>query len=52
MRNLSYQVPKRLLDFVLGCSLLLLSTPLILIACLAIRFESPGNPFLFRSELA
>lgn len=51
MRNLSYRIPKRLLDFVLGCFLLLLSTPLILIACLAIRLESPGNPFFIQERI-
>lgn len=51
MKNLFYQISKRLLDFVLGCLLLLLSTPLILIACIAIRLESPGNPFFIQERI-
>lgn len=51
MSNYYYQISKRLLDFALGCLLLLLSTPLILIACIAIRLESPGNPFFIQERI-
>jgi lipopolysaccharide/colanic/teichoic acid biosynthesis glycosyltransferase len=51
MKYYFYQIQKRLLDVVLGSLLLLLSTPLILIASLAIRFESIGNPFFIQKRV-
>jgi lipopolysaccharide/colanic/teichoic acid biosynthesis glycosyltransferase len=46
-----YRVVKRLLDITLGSMLLLLSMPIILIAALAIRLETKGNPFFFQQRV-
>jgi len=46
-----YLVIKRLLDIVLGGLLLLVSLPIILLAALAIRLETKGNPFFFQRRL-
>jgi lipopolysaccharide/colanic/teichoic acid biosynthesis glycosyltransferase len=46
-----YRVVKRLLDITLGSILLLLSLPIILIAALAIRLETKGNPFFFQQRI-
>jgi lipopolysaccharide/colanic/teichoic acid biosynthesis glycosyltransferase len=43
--NTMYLITKRVLDVVLGGILFILSVPLILLAALAVRLESPGNPF-------
>lgn len=46
-----YRVVKRLLDITLGSILLVLSLPVILIAALAIRLETKGNPFFFQQRI-
>jgi lipopolysaccharide/colanic/teichoic acid biosynthesis glycosyltransferase len=46
-----YEVSKRAFDLVLGLTLLLVATPLILIAAAAIRIESKGSPFFVQTRL-
>jgi lipopolysaccharide/colanic/teichoic acid biosynthesis glycosyltransferase len=52
-RNLGavYGVAKRAFDLVVGFGLLLIATPIILIAAAAIRFESKGSPFFVQTRL-
>jgi lipopolysaccharide/colanic/teichoic acid biosynthesis glycosyltransferase len=49
--NYNYRVIKRLLDIVLGGILLLISLPIILLAAIAIRMETKGNPFFLQRRL-
>jgi lipopolysaccharide/colanic/teichoic acid biosynthesis glycosyltransferase len=49
--KLSYRVAKRLLDLVLGSVLFVICLPIILVAALLIRIESPGSPFFFQTRL-
>jgi len=46
-----YSLITRLIDLVLGSVLLLLSTPVILLAAIAIRLESKGNPFFVQKRV-
>jgi lipopolysaccharide/colanic/teichoic acid biosynthesis glycosyltransferase len=46
-----YQLAKRVIDLLAGSVLLVLSIPLILIAALAIRIETPGSPFFIQTRL-
>lgn len=46
-----YRVVRRLLDIVLGGTLLLVSLPIIFLAALAIRLETEGSPFFFQRRL-
>jgi lipopolysaccharide/colanic/teichoic acid biosynthesis glycosyltransferase len=52
-RNLSpvYEVTKRTFDVTFGVTLLLVATPIILIAAAAIRLESKGSPFFVQTRL-
>jgi lipopolysaccharide/colanic/teichoic acid biosynthesis glycosyltransferase len=47
----TYRITRRLLDVLLGGMLLLLSLPLILLAALAIRLETKGNPFFLQRRI-
>jgi lipopolysaccharide/colanic/teichoic acid biosynthesis glycosyltransferase len=47
----AYEAAKRLFDFVLGFILLLIATPIILIAAAAIRLESKGSPFFVQTRV-
>ncbi len=47
----TYRITRRLLDILLGGMLLLLSLPLILLAALAIRLETKGNPFFLQRRI-
>jgi lipopolysaccharide/colanic/teichoic acid biosynthesis glycosyltransferase len=49
--NFFYEAAKRVFDFALGLMLLLIATPIILIAAAAIRFESKGSPFFVQTRL-
>ncbi|HEY2534549.1 MAG TPA: sugar transferase [Xanthobacteraceae bacterium] len=49
--NPFYGVTKRALDLILGVALLLVATPIILIAAAAIRLESKGSPFFIQTRL-
>jgi lipopolysaccharide/colanic/teichoic acid biosynthesis glycosyltransferase len=49
--NPAYEVTKRAFDLTLGASLLLVATPIILIAAAAIRLESKGSPFFVQTRL-
>jgi lipopolysaccharide/colanic/teichoic acid biosynthesis glycosyltransferase len=49
--NFLYEAAKRLFDFTLGLTLLLVATPIILIAAAAIRIESKGSPFFVQTRL-
>lgn len=46
--NTFYLIAKRVLDVVLGGILFMLSLPLILLAALAVRVETTGNPFFLQ----
>ena len=46
-----YEVTKRAFDLVFGGALLLVATPIILIAAAAIRLESKGSPFFVQTRL-
>jgi exopolysaccharide production protein ExoY len=52
-RSLSpfYEAAKRAFDIVFGLALLLVATPIILIAAAAIRLESKGSPFFVQTRL-
>jgi lipopolysaccharide/colanic/teichoic acid biosynthesis glycosyltransferase len=43
-RSLASEALKRWLDVILGCVLLAMAAPVMLVACLAIVLESPGSP--------
>jgi lipopolysaccharide/colanic/teichoic acid biosynthesis glycosyltransferase len=49
--NIFYETAKRVFDLVLGLVLLLIATPIILIAAAAIRLESKGSPFFVQTRL-
>ena len=49
--GLGYRISKRMFDIVLGTVLLVIATPLILIAALAIRIETKGSPFFVQTRL-
>lgn len=46
-----YSFVRRLLDFVLGLAGLIFSAPIIMFAVIAIRVESPGNPFFIQERV-
>jgi lipopolysaccharide/colanic/teichoic acid biosynthesis glycosyltransferase len=46
-----YEVTKRAFDLTFGGALLLVATPIILIAAAAIRLESKGSPFFVQTRL-
>lgn len=46
-----YGATKRIFDFVGGLVLLIVATPIILIAALAIRLETTGSPFFVQTRL-
>src|SRR6478736_957244 len=46
-----YRTSKRVIDLVLGTILLIVSTPVILVAAVAIALESPGSPFFVQTRL-
>jgi lipopolysaccharide/colanic/teichoic acid biosynthesis glycosyltransferase len=49
--NIFYEAGKRAFDLALGLVLLLIATPIILIAAAAIRLESKGSPFFVQTRL-
>jgi lipopolysaccharide/colanic/teichoic acid biosynthesis glycosyltransferase len=46
-----YRVTKRLLDLIVGSVLLIFTLPIILVAAMFIRLESPGSPFFLQTRL-
>jgi lipopolysaccharide/colanic/teichoic acid biosynthesis glycosyltransferase len=46
-----YQPAKRVFDLLVGLPLLIIATPIILIAAAAIRLESKGSPFFIQTRL-
>jgi lipopolysaccharide/colanic/teichoic acid biosynthesis glycosyltransferase len=46
-----YAVAKRVFDLVLGSILLIIAVPIILVAAIAIRVNSPGSPFFFQTRI-
>ena len=46
-----YALSKRVFDLVLGMPLLVIATPIVLIAAAAIRINTPGSPFFFQTRL-
>jgi lipopolysaccharide/colanic/teichoic acid biosynthesis glycosyltransferase len=49
--SLIYRCMKRLFDMTLGTILLLIAMPIVLIAAVAIRIDTPGSPFFFQTRL-
>jgi len=49
--NSVYELIKRTFDLIFGLALLLVATPIILIAAAAIRLESKGSPFFVQTRL-
>jgi lipopolysaccharide/colanic/teichoic acid biosynthesis glycosyltransferase len=47
----TYEGGKRAFDLIFGSALLVVATPIILIAAAAIRFESKGSPFFVQTRL-
>src|SRR6266852_5960182 len=45
------EAAKRIFDFTVGLALLIVATPIILIAALAIRLETKGSPFFMQTRL-
>jgi lipopolysaccharide/colanic/teichoic acid biosynthesis glycosyltransferase len=45
------EAAKRIFDFIVGLGLLIVATPIILIAALAIRLETKGSPFFVQTRL-
>jgi len=50
-RTLVYVVSKRAFDLVVGTALMIVATPIVLAAALAIRINTPGSPFFFQTRL-
>jgi lipopolysaccharide/colanic/teichoic acid biosynthesis glycosyltransferase len=50
-RAIGYAVSKRAFDLLLGSALLLIAAPIILIAAIAIRINTPGSPFFVQTRL-
>jgi len=46
-----YEPTKRALDLLLGSLLLVVAIPIVLVAAIAIRIESPGSPFFVQTRL-
>ncbi len=46
-----YEAAKRVFDFILGLILLIIATPIILLAAAAIRIETKGSPFFIQTRL-
>jgi lipopolysaccharide/colanic/teichoic acid biosynthesis glycosyltransferase len=51
LRALTYAFFKRAFDLVLGSILLVIAVPIILIAAVAIRINTPGSPFFVQTRL-
>jgi lipopolysaccharide/colanic/teichoic acid biosynthesis glycosyltransferase len=49
--RLPYRFTKRLFDITLGSVLLVIAIPIVLIAAVAIRIDTPGSPFFFQTRL-
>jgi lipopolysaccharide/colanic/teichoic acid biosynthesis glycosyltransferase len=49
--GLVYAAAKRVFDFALGLILLIIATPIILLAAVAIRIETKGSPFFIQTRL-
>jgi lipopolysaccharide/colanic/teichoic acid biosynthesis glycosyltransferase len=49
--SLAYAVAKRAFDVLLGSVLFLIAVPIILIAAIVIRVNTPGSPFFFQTRL-
>jgi lipopolysaccharide/colanic/teichoic acid biosynthesis glycosyltransferase len=46
-----YEAAKRVFDFILGLILLIIATPIILLAVVTIRLETKGSPFFIQTRL-
>jgi lipopolysaccharide/colanic/teichoic acid biosynthesis glycosyltransferase len=49
--RLGYAAAKRVFDLVVGIVLLLIAIPIVLLAALAIRMNTPGSPFFFQTRI-
>ena len=49
--TLAYAAGKRTFDLVLGSVLFVIALPIVLVAALAIRVNTPGSPFFFQTRL-
>ena len=50
VRIRTYAFVKRTFDLVLGLALLAFATPIVLVAAIAIRINTPGSPFFFQTR--
>jgi lipopolysaccharide/colanic/teichoic acid biosynthesis glycosyltransferase len=50
-RDAPYRLAKRLFDLITGSVLLVLALPIVLVAAMLIRLDSPGSPFFFQTRL-
>jgi|GEM_PF-490642 len=50
-RRIAYAVGKRTFDLIVGFALLIVATPIVLVAAVTIRINSPGSPFFFQTRL-
>jgi lipopolysaccharide/colanic/teichoic acid biosynthesis glycosyltransferase len=50
-KNLSYRFAKRSTDLILGLVLLVICLPIVAVAAIMIRLESPGSPLFFQRRL-
>ncbi len=46
-----YAVAKRTFDLIVGTALLLVAMPIVLMAAIAIRLDTPGSPFFFQTRI-
>jgi lipopolysaccharide/colanic/teichoic acid biosynthesis glycosyltransferase len=51
MVEFGYLAGKRIFDLVVGSFLLMVAMPIVLIAAIAIRMNTPGSPFFFQTRL-
>jgi lipopolysaccharide/colanic/teichoic acid biosynthesis glycosyltransferase len=49
--GLAYRCAKRTVDVVVGSILMILAIPIVTVAAIAIRMDSPGSPFFFQTRI-
>ncbi len=47
----NYAIAKRAFDLIVGSVLLVVSAPIVLVAAVAIRIDTPGSPFFFQTRI-
>lgn len=51
MKDLKFLLAKRVFDLILGVPLAIIATPIIILAAVMIRLETPGNPFFLQRRI-